>query len=412
LRLLGCQRLWVAAVLVGLLAGGFALAWPHWSAWYHFRAARAALERYHNPQAIRHLQACLRVWPGDADVLLLAARAARRARAYDEADRSLEKYQQARGLDERGSFEQLLLAVERNGEEHVINQCRRLVEEDHPQAPLILEALARGYMRHYRLPEARVCLDFWLKRQPDNPQALCMKGQYHLDYERAPDRAVATYRRALEIDPDHEEASMGLAIVLLQAKTFGEAAEHLERLRRSQPDNLRVQVGLAEARYSLGDRDEAVRLVDAVLARQPEFAPALALRGRLALEAGEHEQAETWLRQAVRGDPRDHQARYNLILVLHHNGNDAEAQRHEQWIKQREKDLKRFHEIVTRDMAVRPHDPALHTTLGELLLRSGHREEGLRWLHSALQQDPQYAPARRALAEQHARQAKEQQAQE
>jgi len=51
---------------------------PQLRAWYHLRAARRALARYHNPQAIRHLQACLRVWPADADVLLLAARAARR----------------------------------------------------------------------------------------------------------------------------------------------------------------------------------------------------------------------------------------------------------------------------------------------------------------------------------------------
>ena len=50
-------------------------------------------------------------------------------------------------------------------------------------------------------------------------------------------------------------------------------------------------------------------------------------------------------------------------------------------------------------MASRPDDPALHCELGELLLRSGHREEGLRWLHSALRQDPQFEPARKALAE-------------
>jgi predicted Zn-dependent protease len=275
------------------------------------------------------------------------------------------------------------------------------VEQDHPDTPLILEALAHGYLQHYRLPEARVCLNLWLERQPDNPQALALLGQFHLDYERATDRAVEKYRRAVELDPDHEEARLGLAIALLQSTGFAEAAVHLERLRQCQPNNLRVGVGLAECRYALDEPDEALRLLDRVLARQPQFAPALALRGRLALENGQYEAAETWLRQAVRGSPGDHQARYNLIRCLNHNDKVPEAQGHEKWLKQREQDVKRFHEIVTRDLAKKPRDPVLHCTLGELLLRSGHQAEGLRWLESALRQDPHYAPARRALAEYH-----------
>jgi len=177
------RRLWAVAALLGLVTAGLAPAIPHLHAWYHFRAARSDLQRYHNPQAVRHLQACLHVWPADADALLLAARAARRARAYEQAERCLEKYQQVRGLDEAGSFEQLLLSAER-GVDSVADRCRHHVEQDHPDTPLILEALTRGYLRQYQLPEARLCLDLWLQRQPDNPQALCLKGQFHLDYER------------------------------------------------------------------------------------------------------------------------------------------------------------------------------------------------------------------------------------
>ena len=63
----------------------------------------------------------------DADALLLAARAARRARAYDEAQRALEKYQQVRGLDDAGSLEELLLSAERDVEQ-VVDACRQYVE--------------------------------------------------------------------------------------------------------------------------------------------------------------------------------------------------------------------------------------------------------------------------------------------
>src|SRR5579872_2377696 len=99
------RRLWAAAALLALAAAGLVPAVPQVRAWQDLRAARADLARYHNAQAVRHLQACLRTWPDNPEVLLLAARAARRAKAYDEADRCLDKYQRARGLDEAVALE-------------------------------------------------------------------------------------------------------------------------------------------------------------------------------------------------------------------------------------------------------------------------------------------------------------------
>jgi tetratricopeptide (TPR) repeat protein len=397
-RLLRNPRLWAAALLLGLAVAGLALTAPYVRGWYHLRAARAELERYHNPQAIRHLQVCLHLWPDDPEVLLPAARAARRARVYADADLCLVKYQRARGIDDALNLEQLLLSAERNVDQ-VSGVCRRHVEEGDPNTPLILEALARGYLWQYRLVEARTALQRWKEAQPDNAQVYCLEGQLHFDYARVPRAALDSYRRAVQLDPANEEARLGVAITALQAKLFAEAEEQLLYMRKCQPDNLRVQVALAECRYALGDREQAVRLVDDVLAQQPRHPSALALRGRLALEGGQPEQAENWLRQAVQADPENTQARYNFVLCLNQNGKDEESQEQNQILKQKEDDLKRFNDVVNQELMRRPLDPALHCELGQLLLRGGHVEEGLRWLHSALSQDPNYAPARQALAE-------------
>src|SRR5437868_541043 len=60
------RRLAVACLLLlGLAAAGAALAEPYVRAWHHLRAARAALEAYHTPEAVRHLQEVRRVWPDD-----------------------------------------------------------------------------------------------------------------------------------------------------------------------------------------------------------------------------------------------------------------------------------------------------------------------------------------------------------
>jgi tetratricopeptide (TPR) repeat protein len=397
-RLLRNPWLWAGVVLISLAAGGFVLARPHVLAWYHLRAARWELQHYHNPQAVRDLQVCLSVWPQDPAVLLPAARAARRAHSYNEAERLLEVYQKARGLDEASTREQLLLAAERRVDQ-VADRCWRDVEDGRPDAPLLLEALATGYMRQFRLTEARLCLDHWLQSDPNNAQALYLEGLFYLDFSHAREAAEVSYRRAVECDPDHEEARLGLAVTLLDKSNYAEAAEHLERLRRVQPDNLSVTVGLAECRANLGQEPEAVRLVDDVLARQPEHTPALSLRGRLALKANQPEQAEPYLREAIKQEPSNHRTLYSLIQCLRQNGQIEEADRRQQDLLQLEKDLARFNDIATKEMLQRPRDPALHCELGQLLLRGGHEEEGLHWLQSALRIDPHYAPARQALSD-------------
>jgi Flp pilus assembly protein TadD len=328
----------------------------------------------------------------------LAARAARRARLYGDSERLLRDYRQERGRDEAYTFEQRLLAAER-GVEEAAHSCWQDVEEGRSDAALLLEALTRGYLQQYQLGLAHHCLERWRQIQPENPQLFYLQGLLYLDYIH--DRSVGeeNYRRALELDPDHEEARLGLAVALLLRKSFAPAAEHFEHLRRCQPDNLSLQVNLAECLDGLDQTAEAVRLVDDVLARQPEYAAALSLRGQLALKSEQLDQAESWLRQALRRAPMDHRARYSLARCLEQSGQQEEARQQRRRLQQMEEDLAHFHKIVTREIAERPRDPALHCTLGQILLRAGQREQGIRWLQSALQLDPHYAPARQALTD-------------
>lgn len=259
--------------------------------------------------------------------------------------------------------------------------------------------MTRGFLRQYRLRQAQHCLERWKQLQPENPQLFFLEGLIQLDYLHAISSAADSYRRVLELDSDNEEARLGLAIALVMGKSFAEAAEHFERLRQCQPDNWRVQVGLAECFDGLGESAEALRLVNDVLAQQPEFPAALSLRGRLALKSGELAEAETRLRQALRYMPADHLAHYNLVLCLEKSGRKEAAQRQRLQLQQMEEDVSRFNEIVTKEIAQRPTDPALHCKLGQLLLRSGQREEGIRWLQSALRLDPHYAPAQEILTD-------------
>ncbi len=45
-----------------------------------------------------------------------------------------------------------------------------------------------------------------------------------------------------------------------------------------------------------------------------------------------------------------------------------------------------------------PHDAGLHYELGMIAFRSGSPKEGLRWLESALREDPRHLPTHRSMA--------------
>jgi tetratricopeptide (TPR) repeat protein len=392
------RRFLAAVALLGLLAGLTILVFPHVRAWRHLAAARTAIKKSHNQEAIRHLQICLKTWPTDADILFLIARTARRVGAYGEAEQALEKYQAGRGYDEAATLERILLRAENGELDEVAGFCRNWIEQGHPDAPFIYEASVRGYLQAYRLSDARLCLQRWRGEEPDNPQTHYLEGQIH-DCAGVSWMAVECYRKVVQADPEHDEARLKLTAALLERREIPEAIMHLEYLRQHNCDDPLVKVRLARCRDFLGEQDEAVRLLDEVLNQQPQFAPALLERGRIALSRGDYKTAEDWLQEAVARNPGEHEARYLLVQCLRRSDKEKEARQQEHKLKLLEIDLRRLAEITNESMSQAPEDPSLHGELGAILLRNGFVEQGLHWLHNALQRDAHCSQAHEALAE-------------
>jgi tetratricopeptide (TPR) repeat protein len=106
--------------------------------------------------------------------------------------------------------------------------------------------------------------------------------------------AKAAYRRAVEIDPSHDEAHINLGRLLHADGHVVDAASHYRQAVAATPDN-------ATAHYNLG-----VALQD----------------------MGRHEQAIEAYRQAVSVDPEFADAHYNLAQLYERSGNKAAAIRH------------------------------------------------------------------------------------
>lgn len=388
----------IFVLLLFILSSGGMIAAYLWAS-YHLRAARSALERYHTSEAIPHLRAALFVWSHDPEALLLSARASRRTDEFDRASHYLDQYQEVRGPDDESLLlERVLVAAESGDVDSVSKYCQGLVKQDHPATPLILEALSRGYLRMYRLHEAEFCIKEWFRHQPDNTQAFLIQAQLY-DLQGRQSEAIASYRSALKIDPQMDEARLRLCIGLMQLGSIAEALPQLEYIHQRFPDNFMVQVYLARAYDRQGRSEEAENLLDAILKNQPHFAAALAERGKLALRAGQNEQAEKWLHEAITLNPSDHPSHYQYLLCLERNGKLEDLKNEQARLQTIENDIQLIQQLSTVRMQQTPHDPELHYQAGIISQRAGSAQEALRWFQSALREDPNHAPTHKALAE-------------
>lgn len=384
-------------LLIALLLGGASvLAAVHVHAWYHYRAAQTALTHYHFAQARSHLVVPLRIWPNSWRVHLLAARAARLDGAAEEAREHLDFCQQKQPDAEEILLEWALLhacAGELTDVEgYLIDRLRRGPE----QTALIQEALIEGYMRTYRIGPALAGVEDWLKRQPDDTQAWYLQGCIWQQVQR-PQMALPGYRRALELDPQRDDARWRLSQCLLPLGLYEEATHHLEYLQRHYPHNIEMTVDLAGARFKQGQLAEARQTLDAVLAEHPDNEAALRERGRLALADEDAAAAEKWLRQAQKINPHDAKLFPLLSTALEQQGKKAEAHLYQEKTQQNFRDLQRLGRICLHELGEKPNDPVLHSELGVLLLRLGYTEAGRNWLLFALQEDRNCEPARAAL---------------
>ena len=367
--------------------------------WYeiHLRAARTDLDRGHNADAIRHLRACQSVNPHGRDVMLLSARAARCAGAWEEADNLLTTYWERDGDEEPLVLERLLHRAARGDLESAGASLRARIAQGGPDARLAREALASGFLFRFRWPEAAAVLEAWLAENPDDTLALILSGKF-LEQQQGYEDALKMYRRILELDAGHVEARLRIATILVSRRRGDEAAAELVILKQKLPDHPEVQVLWARSLAMLGRTDESRQAIDDCLRANPDYPAALLERGTLALVEGDEAAAEAALSRAVKLDPGNLQLRNQYALVLRRLGkNDAAAVEHA-IARQLEADSERIGQIIRGPLQERPNDPALHHEIGAIALRSGLITEALRWFTSALQVDPDHQPTHRVLA--------------
>jgi predicted Zn-dependent protease len=146
-------------------------------------------------------------------------------------------------------------------------------------------------------------------------------------------------------------------------------------------------------------KQEAIGLLDRILADHPDDWQSLSERGWLAVALDRPAEAEPFLRRAYALAPPDMPVLVRLADCLRSLGKQDEARDFREKAEALEADMRRASDLSDLVRDRRPDDPDLRYELGRVLLRLGKRNEGVHILQTALDKDPGHRKTHQALVE-------------
>lgn len=258
----------------------------------------------------------------------------------------------------------------------------------------ICEAFSLGYLMNRRFDECVQLLESWSADYPENPQPHYLMGLL-LGEQKKFAAAAKSLEKAIVLEPDYFEARLSLANALLTDRRQDEAMTHFEHCRRLQ-DHPEVWLGLARCQFTFGELPEARRNLEAGLQKYPE-------NFKLNLELGRHtlnddfQVAHQHLEKAVRIEPDSLEAHYLLGQVLIRLGRRSDAEPHLEFVNQINKKLMEMQKLLDA-VALQPNDVEARFQIGLIKLHYESEIEGLQWLQSVLNLEPQHQGAAEQLA--------------
>jgi tetratricopeptide (TPR) repeat protein len=149
----------------------------------------------------------------------------------------------------------------------------------------------------------------------------------HKQYDRGEyDEALATLKEGLQLYPHSVDLYVGLGYTRLAREEYVWAREAFEKARVLDPEHDDAMVGLGEALLRFGRHEEAVALFERVRTGPSSDDPELLLSmGRAYYREERFMDARTCFEQAVEAYPQDPEAAAALGFALHRLGEEAEA---------------------------------------------------------------------------------------
>lgn len=284
-----------------------------------FRTAAALLDEY------------LKARPRDGEALLLAGQIARRAGDFVKADKRLKLALEHGAPQDAVGVERLLIRVQSGAiaaPQELIRMCQSAPAG--AEAGLLLEAIIQGSFRRADLDRTGWGIDLWLQQRTgprDQARGLIWRGQLEAHAGNF-SRALELYREAISASPDYVPARVQLVNLLVRDDPRA-ASEEMTWLARHAPQDASARHVIARWRRSLGDSEEAARLLDDLLSDEPDSVAVLLDRARVSLDLRRPEEAEPFLARALVLAPRNREVHANLADCTRMAGRLDESEQHQ-----------------------------------------------------------------------------------
>lgn len=168
------------------------------------------------------------------------------------------------------------------------------------ESPKLGSAIA--LMQSGRLAEAEALVRHYLQSHPDDVAAICILGDL-AGRAGIHSQAIALFRRATMLAPNFGEAKLNLARVLAQTIHVDDALRILDQLIADEPDNLSANLKRLSLLGELGDFDLAQTGYVALLDKHPDSPRLWLAYGHLLKTIGNAEASTDAFRRALALDP-------------------------------------------------------------------------------------------------------------
>jgi Tfp pilus assembly protein PilF len=135
--------------------------------------------------------------------------------------------------------------------------------------------------------------------------------------------AKQAFQQALVLDPEHDEALVGMGEVLLRFGQRSEARRLFMRVREGGGEDLDLMLSMGRAMYREQLYGEAYEVFAAAAAQHRQSAEAAAAVGYTLHRLGDEQGARRYLKRSLELDPAHHEARVYLAHVLYDRGDWA-----------------------------------------------------------------------------------------
>jgi tetratricopeptide (TPR) repeat protein len=209
-----------------------------------------------------------------------------------------------------------------------------------------------------------------LNREPDKPEVYFLRGRL-CQVTKSYGGAILFFGKTLKFTKNEKllyGAYLNRGLSFFEMGKYNDANNDLLQAYNIQQDDINLLFPLALSNYKLGKTNEALTLIDKIISSKPDYGKAYELKGTIARENGNYEEAVKAIEQYNKVNPYDAKA-FNSLAETYLN------------MKALDKAISNVNAAIKLD----PTNPESFKIKGMIYLEQNQTDEGCNNLFKALQ---------------------------